>query len=204
MSSEQSYRSQIENIPSKHDATMDRSYYAGHSTAKAECAKIALEADATIAAQAAEIERLREVVGEVTAERDERDEAVKAKVLEIAGKDARIRELEDNDAIGRRLTDGHLARIAELEAVVGPVPTRWSLTEIHVDDDPWTPYIELTISPFYEGKRYAVRNQLGRVLNKSGKWEHEPIPSSRTDAFYKRCRFDSLESASLAAAEAKP
>lgn len=47
--------------------------------------------DATIAQQAAEIERLRE----------------------------RIRELEDNDAIGRRLTDGHLARIAELEAVVG-------------------------------------------------------------------------------------
>lgn len=50
--------------------------------------------DATIADQAAEIERLREVVAEVTAERDERDEAVKAKVLEIAGKEARIAELE--------------------------------------------------------------------------------------------------------------
>jgi len=49
-------------------------------------------------------------------------------------------------------------------------------------------------SPFYEGEKWAVR-QLSRCLNKEGEWEWEPIPSSRDDAFYTRCRFDSLDEA---------
>jgi len=44
---------------------------------------------------------------------------------------------------------------------------------------------------------YAVR-QAGAVLSKSGEWEHEPIPSSRDDAFFLRCRFDSWEEAAKA------
>ncbi|BCY18672.1 hypothetical protein hrd7_25210 [Leptolinea sp. HRD-7] len=33
------------------------------------------------------------------------------------------------------------------------------------------------------------------VLNTSGQWEYEPMPSSRDDAFLKRCRFASIEAA---------
>ena len=52
-------------------------------------------------------------------------------------------------------------------------------------------------SPFYKGERWTVRRQ-GSVLNKSGRWEFEPLPSSRDDAFYKRCRFNTLEQAESA------
>lgn len=44
----------------------------------------------------------------------------------------------------------------------------------------------------------------GYVLNKKGKWEYEPIPSSRTDAFLKRCRFNGLLEAVRAAERAEP
>ena len=36
---------------------------------------------------------------------------------------------------------------------------------------------------------YAVRTAFGFCLNKKGLFEHEPIPSNRTNAFLKRCRF---------------
>lgn len=35
-------------------------------------------------------------------------------------------------------------------------------------------------------------------LNKYGKWEYEPLPSSRTGDFYSRCRYETLEDALLA------
>lgn len=41
---------------------------------------------------------------------------------------------------------------------------------------------------------WAVRDA-GYVLNKAGEWEYEPLPSSRTDAFFSRCRFRSKEEA---------
>lgn len=42
--------------------------------------------------------------------------------------------------------------------------------------------------------RWAIRD--GRFcLNKSGCWEHEPLPSSRDEAFYARCRFDTAAEA---------
>lgn len=44
------------------------------------------------------------------------------------------------------------------------------------------------------GDKYAVR-QAGGVMSKDGKWEYEPIPSSRDDAFMNRCRFGSLAEA---------
>lgn len=61
--------------------------------------------------------------------------------------------------------------------------------------------IDRIVSPFYDGERYAVRDQFGAVLNRSGEWEHEPLPSSRDDAFYERCRFMSFKEAQDAAEE---
>lgn len=42
----------------------------------------------------------------------------------------------------------------------------------------------------------------GENLNKSGQWEHEPLPSARDDAFLRRCRFKSAEEAIDAALRA--
>jgi len=41
---------------------------------------------------------------------------------------------------------------------------------------------------------YAVRWH-GQCLNTKGRWEYEPMPSSRTPAFYRRCRFPSFDAA---------
>lgn len=49
-------------------------------------------------------------------------------------------------------------------------------------------------SPFYKGEKWSVRNH-SLCLNKDSEWEFEPSPSSRDDAFYARCRFDSLAEA---------
>jgi hypothetical protein len=80
------------------------------------------------------------------------------------------------------------------------IPTQWqievSVTEL--DNDPLPVTIDRMISPFYDGVRFAVRR--GRnVLTVKGKWEFEPMPSSRTDAFYKRCRFKTFDAAVKAA-----
>ena len=39
---------------------------------------------------------------------------------------------------------------------------------------------------------YAVRNAFGYCLNKKGFFEYEPLPSNRTVAFFKRCRFSEI------------
>lgn len=76
-------------------------------------------------------------------------------------------------------------------------PTRW----VREDDlnafNPSAIVIELTNSPFYKGERFAVRNG-SMCLNKKGEWEYEPMPSSRDDAFYDRCRFPSFIDAVIA------
>lgn len=58
------------------------------------------------------------------------------------------------------------------------------------------------ISPSYKGEKWAVR-RMSSCLAKDGEWEYEPIPSSRDDAFYASCRFDSLEEALAAYDKAK-
>lgn len=40
------------------------------------------------------------------------------------------------------------------------------------------------------------------TLNKSGEWEHEPIPSSRDDDYIARCRWNNWEDAATAAIRA--
>lgn len=42
--------------------------------------------------------------------------------------------------------------------------------------------------------KYAVRH-LEYCLTTKGEWEYEPIPSSRGDDFFKRCRFDTWQQA---------
>jgi hypothetical protein len=49
---------------------------------------------------------------------------------------------------------------------------------------------------------WAVR-QRGWCLNRDGEWEHEPIPSSRDDTFFGRCRFELDEALTAAAAKAR-
>jgi len=54
-----------------------------------------------------------------------------------------------------------------------------------------------------DGKNWAVRCRGGLCLSKRGKWEYEPMPSSRTGAFKKRCRFDTAREAMTAADKVK-
>ena len=55
-------------------------------------------------------------------------------------------------------------------------------------------FFERMRSPFYEGEKWAVRWG-SSCLSRRGQWELEPLPSSRDDKFYARCRFDSLPKA---------
>ena len=47
-------------------------------------------------------------------------------------------------------------------------------------------------------RKWKIARGFDEVLNKQGQWEDEPIPSSRTDDFLARCRFDSLEECATA------
>ena len=49
---------------------------------------------------------------------------------------------------------------------------------------------------------YCCINKAGEVLNKSGEWESEPMPSNRDEAFLDRCRFDTFEDAHRALSRA--
>jgi len=46
-----------------------------------------------------------------------------------------------------------------------------------------------------DGKMSWAILDSGNCLNKKGDWEYEPYPSSRTDAFLKRCRWTDLREA---------
>jgi len=74
------------------------------------------------------------------------------------------------------------------------IATTWTKRRQYEAYDPWAISIQRTNSPFYEGERFAVR-RIGDCLSKDGQWEYEPTPSSRDDAFYARCRFDTFEDA---------
>lgn len=54
-------------------------------------------------------------------------------------------------------------------------------------------------SPDYEGVKFSVNYGDMRCLTKRGKMIYQPRPSARTKEFFKRCRFDSFESAVAAA-----
>ena len=52
-----------------------------------------------------------------------------------------------------------------------------------------TPDITLDRVAYPEGYRWAIRRGSGVCMNKSGKWELEPLPSERDNAFFARCRW---------------
>lgn len=49
----------------------------------------------------------------------------------------------------------------------------------------------------WRGGAWAITNR-GDCLNRDGKWEYEPQPSSRTPEFFERCRFGLDEALRLA------
>lgn len=55
--------------------------------------------------------------------------------------------------------------------------------------------IQRTEGRDYDGVRWAIIQGDYECMNKKGEWEYQPMPSSRTKAFYKRCRFDTVEEA---------
>lgn len=66
-------------------------------------------------------------------------------------------------------------------------------------------YVEWRGQRYGEGPvLWAVTGGFGYVLGKSGRWEFEPQPSSRTDAFIERCRWTSFDEAYAAALKAVP
>jgi hypothetical protein len=54
--------------------------------------------------------------------------------------------------------------------------------------------ISIDFVSWKEGNRFAIR-RLGFCLNDSLEWELEPMPSSRNDDFFKRCRVNTFEEA---------
>ena len=74
------------------------------------------------------------------------------------------------------------------------VSTRYQFKEDVAAHNPSPVTFDRMESPFYDGVKWAVRRG-GAVLATTAEWEYEPMPSSRDDAFYDRCRFDSLEAA---------
>jgi hypothetical protein len=66
-------------------------------------------------------------------------------------------------------------------------------------------HISLVRRDGFKGRRWAIK-QRGYVLNKSGEWEYEPIPSSRTDEWLDTVRWDTPEQAiaELEKAKGKP
>ena len=82
----------------------------------------------------------------------------------------------------------------ENEIPQGLVATQFRFQSDISDHNPDAVVFDRMDSPFYKGPKWAVR-QSNQVLSTSVVWEYEPIPSSRDDAFYKRCRFDSMRGA---------
>ena len=82
--------------------------------------------------------------------------------------------------------------------------TRWIPIEWAREDEflstasPHRVTVAMMVSPFYPGRRYAVRLG-GLILARDGRWEWEAMPSDRDDAFYTRCRFLSFKDARIAA-----
>jgi hypothetical protein len=72
-------------------------------------------------------------------------------------------------------------------------PVRWLVGPREGLIEPQRTYIEIREQP--DGtQRYAVC-RFGRVLNREGQWELEPIPSDRTQEFIDRTRYNSLAGA---------
>jgi hypothetical protein len=46
------------------------------------------------------------------------------------------------------------------------------------------------------GSGWAITKETSNIVfNKEGEWEYQPFPSSRTEEFYRRCRYQTPEEA---------
>jgi hypothetical protein len=69
------------------------------------------------------------------------------------------------------------------------------LVTIRVKQGRWeSHWVEVERRDGLAGTKWAVMDT-GLCLNHKGHWEREPMPSSRTDAFLRRCRFDTFAEA---------
>jgi hypothetical protein len=70
--------------------------------------------------------------------------------------------------------------------------TNWSCTKYTPQDEyKGKVYIELCVSRD-KSESFAIRTYLGDCISKSLKLVGEPLPSNRTEFFFKRCRFSTL------------
>lgn len=74
-------------------------------------------------------------------------------------------------------------------------PTEWTMSPEPPDN---IPPVTICRVRGRTGVRYAIR-QAGACMDANGEWEIEPIPSSRTDEWLDRFRYDTLEAAKAAA-----
>ncbi len=72
-------------------------------------------------------------------------------------------------------------------------PTRFEWT---ASVEEYNPHMTITIESRdgYEGRKWCIK-QGSNCLGKDGHWEYEAQPSSRTDEFKERCRWDTPEQA---------
>lgn len=68
-------------------------------------------------------------------------------------------------------------------------PSEWTI----VTSDPRFAYKIVLRSKPGDAEVFAVTDSYGNVLTKRLAWEYEPMPSSRTEAFIKRTRFNSFK-----------
>jgi len=100
--------------------------------------------------------------------------------------------LVDGLDISRTIT--RLCALAADRALEARYPAGFEPVEFLVGEAMW-------VKAAYQrggARKWKIARGFDEVLNKQGQWEDEPIPSSRTDDFLARCRFDSLEECAAA------
>ena len=92
------------------------------------------------------------------------------------------------------ISDERFATLAADRALEARYPVGFEPVEFLVGEAMW-------VKAAYQrggARKWKIARGFDEVLNKQGQWEDEPIPSSRTDDFLARCRFDSLEECAAA------
>lgn len=70
-------------------------------------------------------------------------------------------------------------------------PTRWTLE----GSDPMRPITINRVAQKDGPDRYSIYDSFNSCLDRKGRWRWEPMPSSRTEAFFKAFRFATFEEA---------
>lgn len=74
------------------------------------------------------------------------------------------------------------------QSILTPVKYQYNARELATEGSAL--YIE-----FFGSGWGIVRERNGSVLNRNFEWEYQPQPSSRTEDFYRRCRYESVDEA---------